>query len=112
MSRITEELLSKLRAGEEVRANLISLRAELKKNEKERSIVRKALREQGNVLISLLSHEDAKARKNAALILGELPCEEAEEALYEAYAKETQLFVRSSYLEALLKLDQRRMCQS
>ena len=37
MSRIAEELLSKLRAGEEVRANLISLRAELKKNEKERS---------------------------------------------------------------------------
>jgi len=104
MSRITEELLSTLRVGEEVRANLISLRAELKKNEKERSVVLKALREQGNVLISLLSHEDAKARKNAALILGELPCEEAEEALYEAYARETQLFVRSSYLEALLKL--------
>ena len=104
MSRIAEDLLSKLRSGEEVRANLISLRAGLKKNEKERSVVLNALREQGNVLISLLSHEDAKARKNAALILGELPCEEAEEALYEAYVKETQLFVRSSYLEALLKL--------
>ena len=48
MSRITEELLSKLRAGEEVRANLISLRAELKKNEKERSIVLKFLRAEGN----------------------------------------------------------------
>lgn len=104
MSRITEELLSKLRTGEEVRANLISLRAELKKNEKERSVVLNALRGEGNVLIDLLQHEDAKTRKNAALILGELPCEEAEEALYEAYVKEQQLFVRSSYLEALLKL--------
>ena len=87
MLRRTEELLSKLRAGEEVRANLISLRAELKKNEKERSVVLKALHAEGNVLIDLLQHEDAKARKNAALILGELPCEEAEEALYEAYVK-------------------------
>ena len=104
MSRRTEELLSKLRAGEEVRANLISLRAELKKNEKERSIVLATLRDEGNVLIDLLQHEDAKARKNAALILGELPCEEAEDPLYEAYVKEEQLFVRSSYLEALLKL--------
>jgi len=104
MSRITEELLSKLRTGEEDRANLISLRAELKKSEKERSVVLRALREQGNVLVPLLSHEDAKARKNAALILGELPCEEAEEALYEAYVREQQLFVRASYLEALLKL--------
>ena len=73
MSRITEELLSTLRAGEEVRANLISLRAELKKNAKERSVVLKALHAEGNVLIDLLQHEDAKARKNAALILGELP---------------------------------------
>ena len=104
MSRITEELLSKLRVEEEVRANLISLRAELKRSEKERSVVLNSLREQGNVLVALLDHEDAKARKNAALILGELPCDEAEEALYEAYVKETQLFVRSSYLEALLKL--------
>ena len=104
MSRITEELVSKLRRGEEVRANLISLRAELKKNEKERSVILKALRAEGNVLVDLLQHEDAKARKNAALILGELPCEEAEEALYETYVKEEQLFVRSSYLEALLKL--------
>ncbi len=104
MSRITEELLSKLRAGEEVRANLISLRAELKKREKERSVVLNALREDENVLVALLQHEDAKARKNAALILGELPCEEAEEALYDAYTREEQLFVRSSYLESLLKL--------
>ena len=72
MSRIAEELLSKLRAGEEVRANLISLRAELKKNEKERSIVLATLRDEGNVLIDLLQHEDAKARKNAALILGKV----------------------------------------
>ena len=59
----------------------------------------------GEVLIALLSHEDAKTRKNAALLLGDLQLQSALTALKEAYEKEATLFVKGSYLSALSKLD-------
>lgn len=104
MSQTVKELLQSLLNESEVRATLSSLRAELKKDETERKSVHKTLQAQGNVLLSFLSHEDAKTRKNAALLLGELRFEEAEEALYEAYCRESTLFVRPAYLEALYRL--------
>lgn len=58
-----------------------------------------------SVLTELLEDEDAKNRKNVALILGELGDESLVEVLFAAYKKEEQLFVRSSYLKALSKLD-------
>lgn len=55
--------------------------------------------------LSLLSHSDAKTRKNAALLLGDLGIEEALKPLWNAYEAETQLFVKSAYLHAISQLD-------
>ena len=65
----------------------------------------KALVCEGEILIELLSHEDAKTRKNAALLLGDLQLQNAMYALKEAYEEEKTLFVKSSYLLALSRLD-------
>ena len=70
-------------------------------------------------LLSCLNNEDAKTRKNAALLMGDVAGEvmlEANkesadrmfmEALYDAYVAEQQLFVKSSYLTAIKNYDYR-----
>ena len=55
-------------------------------------------------LRQFLSHEDPKARRNAALILGEQLDEDSLEALEAAYEAEEKLFVRADYLEAISHL--------
>ena len=92
--------------GEDVRANLIRLKVELK-NEKEKQRFVYLLGGNFVRLSALLEHEDAKVRKNAALILGELESEDVLPGIFEAYKKETQLFVRADYLKAAEKLDVR-----
>lgn len=97
----------------EVRKALSSLRQLIKEREAGtgRYCSREALVEltgkDGQVLRRLLESVDAKTRKNAALLLGELGMEDCLPALYEAYVKEEQLFVRSSYLTAIGRFDYR-----
>ena len=52
-------------------------------------------------LITLLSHEDAKTRKNAALLMGDFAIDNFAKPLFAQYQKEEQLFVKSAYLTAL-----------
>ena len=52
-----------------------------------------------------MADDDAKIRKNAALLIGELRAQEDAQALYRAYEVEKTRFVRSSYLTALKALD-------
>ena len=66
------ETLSKLRGLIKEEASL----AELKK-----------LAGSGDAIIELLSHEEAKTRKNAALLLGDLQLQSALSALKDAYVK-------------------------
>lgn len=89
--------------GEEIRANLI----ELKKTCKDPEVAAGLLEGEvdPSVIAALLGNDDAKIRKNAALLLGELGAQEDVEALYAAYEHETTRFVRSSYLTALKALD-------
>ncbi|MGL5677445.1 MAG: TRM11 family SAM-dependent methyltransferase, partial [Cellulosilyticaceae bacterium] len=56
---------------------------------------------QYDTLYKLLADEDAKVRKNVALIMGELEVEGFETKLFEAYEKEEKLFVKPDYLVAL-----------
>jgi len=56
-------------------------------------------------LMELLKAPDAKTRKNAALLLGQLGSREFLPALFEAYKEERQLFVKSAYLQAMLAYD-------
>ena len=100
-----KELFEKLMCGEDERGTLSKLRGLIK--EENACIELKELAGKGEVIGALLSHEDAKTRKNAALLLGDLQIQEALYVLKEAYEKETTLFVKSSYLAALSKLDNR-----
>lgn len=89
--------------GEEIRANLI----ELKQTCKDPQVAAELLEGEIDpaVIASLLGDDDAKIRKNAALLIGELRAQEDAKALYEAYEVEKTRFVRSSYLTALRALD-------
>lgn len=99
-----EELLEKIKNQTEVRQTLSELRGEIKDNMKKRSLQYK-LANQYDIIIHLLKHEDAKVRKNAALLLGDLEVEQALDALYDSYKKEDKLFIKSAYLHAMSKLD-------
>lgn len=90
----------------EVRANLIEIKQILKKEGYD-SPLQKELQAHTDVLLNLLSHEDAKVRKNVALIIGEMGADELLSALCDAYEKEETLFVRDSYLEAMGQMDYR-----
>lgn len=93
-----------LKTAEDLRKELISIKQELK----EESAVAKwqsVLQGRYDTFLQFLEHEDAKVRKNTALILGALQAEEAADALYEAYQRETQRFVKSDYLIALSNLN-------
>ncbi|MBR5128259.1 MAG: methyltransferase [Roseburia sp.] len=98
-----KELLDTLGRGEKQRETLSQLRSMIKE-EAPRAELKKMIGN-GEVIIDLLSHEDAKTRKNAALLLGDLQMQCALLKLKEAYEQEKTLFVKSSYLSALSKLD-------
>lgn len=61
--------------------------------------------EKQEILLQTLNVNDAKTRKNAALLLGMLGRQNFLSALSAAYEKEKQLFVRPAYLKAILNLD-------
>lgn len=97
------ELFEKIKQQENVRETLSKLRS-LIKSEAEKKELGNLIGD-GAILLELLKHEDAKTRKNAALLLGDLQMQAAKEPLKEAYKAETTRFVRSSYLTALAGLD-------
>lgn len=88
----------------DIRQNLIKLKAELKDGYNKTAL----LYQMGNdysIFDKLLLNEDAKTRKNTALIMGELGIPSFLTKLYDAYNNEEQLFVKSSYLVALKNFD-------
>jgi tRNA G10 N-methylase Trm11 len=88
----------------EVRQNLSLLRAELKEGSNRTALLYQ-IGADYTIFDKLLEHEDAKVRKNTALIIGELAIPSFLDKLYAAYLKEEQLFAKSSYLVALKELD-------
>lgn len=94
------ELYKQVVNGEEVRKNLIELRKLIKDYPNKRAFMHE-LDGDYSVLYRLLEDEDAKARKNIALIMGEMAVPEFMDKLYAAYEKEEKLFVKSDYLTAL-----------
>lgn len=101
-----ENEFHKLEEKQEIRSTLSQIRSEIREQEKKEAFER-LLAGKESMLIAFLADEDAKTRKNAALLIGDLQIEQAKDALLAAYQKETTLFVRSSYLAALGKLDVR-----
>jgi 23S rRNA G2445 N2-methylase RlmL len=85
------------------RENLSRIRSIIKDPvQKERFL---SLAGDGALLVELLEEQDPKVRKNAALLLGDLQMQQALDALFHAYNIETTLFVKSSYLTAIGRLD-------
>lgn len=101
------ELYEKLRQEQELRQTLIAIKELLRGADGKR--VRDVLMAHcGNdfaALLHCLADADAKVRKNAALVMGELAVPGFLMPLWEAYEKEQTRFVRSAYLEALKKYD-------
>lgn len=94
----------KIKENRDVRQNLSALREAVKAYEKREELL-ELFDGEPAVLLDKLSSEDAKVRKNTALILGVLGREACREPLIEAYEKEEQRFVRSAYLKGLQGLD-------
>lgn len=91
-------------SGREVRANLIGLRDALK-DEKNKRAFAYLLGGEFEELCQLLTHEDPKVRRNAALILGMMESEDLLPVLFDAYEKETTRFIRADYLKAISAMD-------
>ena len=100
MREVIEELLKQ----ENTRQNLSRLRNLIKEHECKVQAY-ELLKEHDDLLISFLASEDAKIRKNAALLIGDLQISHLADDLFKAYESENTRFVKSSYLTALLQLD-------
>ena len=100
MEKILKELVEK----QNIRTNLSSLRQLIKEVDQKEKL-NEAVAAQEELFLGFLQSEDAKTRKNAALLLGDLAYQNALEALYEGYVSEKTLFVRASYLQAMAEIE-------
>lgn len=98
------EELEHIRKNEDVRKNLISVKTKLRSGQGLEEL-REFFQHEPEVLLSKLGYEDAKVRKNAALVIGSLGTPACRTALWKAYESETQRFVKSVYPEALKGCD-------
>lgn len=98
-----ENRYEELKQNKNIRENLSLLRNDVK-NPTEKQRLSEIVGD-GALLLGFLQHEEPKVRKNAALLIGDLELEQAVGSLLRAYKEETTLFVKSSYLTALGKLD-------
>lgn len=101
------EFYENISRGTDVRANLIALKKEIKDEGGKRAFAY-LLAGDYSKIAALLKNGDAKVRKNAALILGEMECEDMLPELWRAYQSEQQLFVRSAYVKAMAAYDCRK----
>ncbi len=111
MEDMVKEYYNRICAGDEVRKNLIALRQEVK-NEEDKEELRLLLKGDYGMLYALLKDDDPKVRKNAALILsalgaGDSSADEILDRLFAAYRKESTLYIRADFLEAISALDYR-----
>lgn len=90
--------------GQEIRQSLSKIRQEIKDSNK-LQLLHNIVKGNEEILIELLKSEDAKTRKNAALLMGDLGWQDFLSPIWEAYKNESQRFVKSSYLSAVGKFD-------
>ena len=96
MQKLFQEIID----GTNVRQALSTIRKEIKDEQKLEQL--DALAEnRPEVLIHCLSSDDAKTRKNAALLMGDLGFPEFRDPIFRQYQTETTLFVKEAYLTAL-----------
>ncbi len=93
------DVITKISRDDNKRAALIELKNSIKDSDRHFD------EEDIDYLISLLSHEDAKTRKNCAQILGMIKSQKALDPLCAALEKETTEYVKSSYLYAMKNIN-------
>ena len=98
-----QKVYEALKQGSDVRNNLIQLKQMLKEEGALEEYL--SMTEDDELIASFLQDEDAKIRKNAALVLGLVQSQESIGKIWQAYVSETQLFVKGAYLSAIQKLD-------
>ena len=97
-------LCKRLNQNIEVRQSLSSLRQEIKDSSK-RELLLSWIHDGDLDLSVFLENEDAKARKNAALLIGDLALSSESDAVFHAYQTEDTRFVKEAYLTALKSLN-------
>lgn len=90
--------------NQEIRQSLSKIREKIKAGGDIQQL-RKIIDEDEDILICLLESEDAKTRKNAALLMGDLGQQKFLEPIWKAHKSETQRFVKSAYLSAIGNFD-------
>ncbi len=103
---MTKELWKQIQNKQEVRQSLSKLRQVIK-DQGERKKFSLLIDAKEDVIIDLLQSEDAKTRKNAALLMGDLGNQIFMTPVWNAYKSEPQRFVKSSYLTAIGNFDYR-----
>ena len=93
--------------NEDTRQNLSKIRQEIKDKGNLKRL-EEIIAGKEERLIRLLESEDAKTRKNAALLMGDLGMQKFLSPIWDAYQKEEQQFVKSSYLAAIGNFDYRQ----
>lgn len=90
--------------NQDVRQNLSKIIKEIKDKDKLKQLLWMLSGEEQK-LITLLDSEDAKTRKNAAMLMGNMGNQEFLNPIFNTYQNEEKRFVKSSYLTAIGMLD-------
>ena len=81
-----ENEFHKLEEKKEIRTTISQIRKEIKKQDSKKAFL-ELLQGKESMIVAFLSDEDAKTRKNTALLIGDLKLEQAKDAL-DAFMKE------------------------
>ncbi len=103
-NKMIRELYQKLQNNQELRPTLGELR-KLCKDYSHRHALLYCIGDDYRLFHELLNNEDAKVRKNTALLIGELGIQAMVDMLYQCYRAEQMLFVKPSYLTAMKELN-------
>lgn len=101
---MVRELYENAVRGIDTRQNLSALRSAVKDDAGMNDLF-ELVEDDLGTMTGFLDSDDPKVRKNAALLMGELDMSDFIQPLVNGYRKESQLFVRSAYLEALKGYD-------
>lgn len=101
---MVQKIWNKILEKENVRQNLSKLR-EIVKEGNNKTLCKKLVQENELIIENLLESDDPKTRKNTALLIGDLQVSSMLMKLWRAYEREETLFVKSSYLVAMGKMD-------
>ena len=106
-----KEIIGNLLKKENVRQNLSSLRQEIK-DENALAEALKLLAGEDELLVSFMGADDAKTRKNAALLIGDLHMSQLSDEVFKAYEAEQMRFVKAHIWQRCHSWTAKSFCHS